>query len=61
MLKVKDIKQFINSLCFQTNSCPFCRLELKTDDEAYENFKKEKKRAQERVEDLETLHSSMFS
>ncbi|CAG4970808.1 unnamed protein product [Parnassius apollo] len=45
----------------KTNSCPFCRLELPTDDERYETFKKEKKRAKQRVEDLETLHSSMFS
>lgn len=45
----------------QTNSCPFCRHELPTDDEAYEAFKKEKKRAEQRKEDIEILHNSMFS
>ncbi|XP_068624328.1 E3 ubiquitin-protein ligase RNF181 [Battus philenor] len=45
----------------KTNTCPFCRLELETDNEDYENFKKSKKRAQQRVEDLEILHDSMFS
>ncbi|XP_026330304.1 E3 ubiquitin-protein ligase RNF181 [Hyposmocoma kahamanoa] len=45
----------------RTNSCPFCRHELPTDDEAYEAFKKEKKRAEQRKEDIEILHNSMFS
>ncbi|XP_013193973.1 E3 ubiquitin-protein ligase RNF181 [Amyelois transitella] len=45
----------------RTNSCPFCRFELGTDDEGYEAFKKEKKRAEQRKEDLDTLHNSMFS
>ncbi|CAG9579806.1 unnamed protein product [Danaus chrysippus] len=45
----------------QTNSCPFCRHELPTDDEAYEAFKKEKKRSEQRKEDIEALHNSMFS
>ncbi|CAH0723774.1 unnamed protein product, partial [Brenthis ino] len=45
----------------QTNSCPFCRFELVTDDERYEAFKKEKKRAEQRKEDIDTLHNSMFS
>ncbi|XP_039750822.1 E3 ubiquitin-protein ligase RNF181 [Pararge aegeria] len=45
----------------QTNSCPFCRYELPTDDEEYEAFKKEKLRAEQRKEDVETLHNSMFS
>ncbi|KAJ0177780.1 hypothetical protein K1T71_006653 [Dendrolimus kikuchii] len=45
----------------RTNSCPFCRYELPTDDEGYEAFKKEKKRAEQRKEDLDTLHNSMFS
>lgn len=45
----------------RTNSCPFCRYELPTDNEAYEAFKKEKKRAVQRKEDLDILHNSMFS
>ncbi|XP_049870864.1 E3 ubiquitin-protein ligase RNF181 [Pectinophora gossypiella] len=45
----------------RTNSCPFCRHELPTDDENYEAFKKEKKRAVQRKDDIETLHNSMFS
>ncbi|CAF4821896.1 unnamed protein product [Pieris macdunnoughi] len=45
----------------KTNSCPFCRHELPTDDVAYEAFKKEKKRAEQRKEDIEVLHNSMFS
>ncbi|XP_026731392.1 E3 ubiquitin-protein ligase RNF181-like [Trichoplusia ni] len=45
----------------KTNSCPFCRHELPTDNEGYEAFKKEKKRAEQRKEDIETLHNSMFS
>ncbi|KAG7310046.1 hypothetical protein JYU34_004578 [Plutella xylostella] len=45
----------------KTNSCPFCRHELPTDNESYEAFKREKKRAEQRKEDIETLHNSMFS
>lgn len=45
----------------KTNSCPLCRYELPTDDEEYEMYRKEKKRAVEREKDLEALHNSMFS
>ncbi|XP_034242423.1 E3 ubiquitin-protein ligase RNF181-like [Thrips palmi] len=45
----------------KTNSCPLCRHELPTDDEEYENYKKEQKRAKEREEDIRNLHDSMFS
>nr|CAH7718332.1 unnamed protein product [Callosobruchus chinensis] len=45
----------------KTNSCPLCRHELPTDDEDYEAWKKEKKRAKEREADIEQLHGSMFS
>lgn len=44
----------------KTNSCPLCRFELKTDDEAYERMKLNRQRAKEREEELETLHNSMF-
>ena len=57
-------KTFWNNQCLsslQTNSCPFCRHELPTDDEAYEAFKKDKKRKEGRKEDIEALHNSMFS
>lgn len=49
------------TLHFQTNSCPLCRYELPTDDEDYEMYRKEKKRAVEREKDLESLHNSMFT
>nr|AEE62818.1 unknown [Dendroctonus ponderosae] len=45
----------------KTNSCPVCRFELPTDDEDYEEERKEKKRAVERKIDIENLHNSMFS
>nr|XP_023016091.1 E3 ubiquitin-protein ligase RNF181-like [Leptinotarsa decemlineata] len=45
----------------KTNSCPVCRHELPTDDEDYEAWKKEQKRAKEREADIEHLHNSMFS
>lgn len=44
----------------KTNSCPLCRFELKTDDEAYERMKRNRERVKEREEELETLHNSMF-
>lgn len=45
----------------KTNSCPVCRHELPTDDEDYEEYRKQKKRAVEREADIEVLHNSMFS
>lgn len=44
----------------QTNSCPLCRHEMLTDDAGYEERKKNRLRAREREEELETLHNSMF-
>ncbi|GBP05480.1 E3 ubiquitin-protein ligase RNF181 [Eumeta japonica] len=65
-VKLMPCEHSFHSTCIltwlnKTNSCPLCRHELPTDDEGYEAFKKEKKRAVQRQEDLNTLHNSMFS
>lgn len=44
----------------KTNTCPLCRDELKTDDVVYEEMKRNRGRAKQRQEDLDTLHNSMF-
>ncbi|XP_063394625.1 E3 ubiquitin-protein ligase RNF181-like [Cydia fagiglandana] len=64
--KQMPCKHIFHSTCIltwlaKTNSCPFCRFELPTDHTGYEAFKKEKKRAEQRKEDLDNLHNSMFS
>uniref|UniRef100_A0A6M2DIA3 RING-type E3 ubiquitin transferase n=1 Tax=Xenopsylla cheopis TaxID=163159 RepID=A0A6M2DIA3_XENCH len=58
-------KHFYHSECIipwlqKTNSCPLCRHELPTDDEVYEEYKRQRARASQREQDLETLHGSMF-
>ena len=44
----------------RVSSCPLCKHELPTDDERYEEFKRQRKRKQERDAALQDLHDSMF-
>lgn len=45
----------------KTNSCPLCRHELLTDNEEYEEYKKDKVRRQQREHRLENLHGAMYT
>ncbi|UJR34342.1 hypothetical protein I4U23_021745 [Adineta vaga] len=51
------IKQWLQLV----NTCPMCRIELPTDDQDYEEFKKQKQRSKQKQLDIDDLHNSMFS
>lgn len=58
-------KHKFHSLCVKTwlaksSNCPLCRHELPTDDEQWEEMKYQKRREEQRKQDLESLHDSMF-
>ena len=59
MLLIPNFR-FISFLLIQTNSCPLCRSEMKTDDEDYEQQKHHKQREAQRAEDIDMLHNSMY-
>ena len=44
-----------------TSSCPMCRQEFPTDDEQYEELKRQRRREKEREKELAALHDSMFT
>jgi E3 ubiquitin-protein ligase RNF181 len=45
----------------QTSTCPLCRAELETDDKAYEQLKRDRRRQKQRELELNALHDAMFS
>ncbi|XP_035235438.1 E3 ubiquitin-protein ligase RNF181 isoform X1 [Anguilla anguilla] len=45
----------------KTNSCPLCRLELPTDSQEYEEFRKDKERRKQKEHRLENLHGAMYT
>uniref|UniRef100_W5NE42 E3 ubiquitin-protein ligase RNF181 n=1 Tax=Lepisosteus oculatus TaxID=7918 RepID=W5NE42_LEPOC len=45
----------------KTNSCPVCRHELPTDNQEYEEFRKEKERMKQRKHRLDNLHGAMYT
>ncbi|KRT79071.1 zinc finger protein [Oryctes borbonicus] len=51
----------ITSWLEKTNSCPICRYELPTDDEEYEEYRREKIRAKQREKEIASLHNSMYT
>lgn len=66
VIKKMPCKHEFHSSCLiawliKTNSCPLCRHELPTDNPLYEEYRKEKKRAKERDDDIANLHNSMFT
>ena len=64
-VKVSECEHIFHSECLRkwlelTSNCPMCRKELPTDDEQYEELKKQKRREKTRQQQLADLHNSMY-